>query len=97
MPSFSAEISGRVSTLRPGAKQVQFNLVADLGEAPSLSMDLANFLGGNATDEWNDAPHHSAPSIAGPSQLPHDNGHQLCPTHTRGAQPKTTVKPMAVI
>ena len=57
--------------------------------------DLANSLGGNATDEQNDAPHHLAPSNIGPSQLPHDNDHQSCPTHTGGAKQKTTVKPTA--
>ena len=60
-------------------------------------MDLANSLGGKATKEQTDAPCHLAPSITGPSQLPHDNGHQCCPTHTGGAQPGTTVKPMAAI
>ena len=55
--------------------QVWLNFRDDFGEAPSLPMDLANFLGGNAANEWNDAPHPSAPSTARSSQLPHDNGH----------------------
>ena len=83
--------------LGPLQKQVQFNLGNDLGEAPSLPTDLANFLGGNDADEWNDTPHHLASLTAGPSQLPFDNGYQTCPTHTRGAQPNTTGKPMATI
>ena len=53
--------------LDPVLQQVQFNLSKDLGEAPSLPMELANFLGGNATEEWTDAPQHSAPLTAGPS------------------------------
>ena len=68
-----------------------------LGEAPSLPMDLATFLGGYNTDKQNDAPHHSAPSIAGALQLPCDNGHQCCPTHTGEAPTKTTAKAMAAI
>ena len=78
-------------------KQVCFNLGDDLGEAPSLHMDLANFLGGNAANEQNDAAHPLAPSTAGPSQLPCNNGHQHDLTPTGGSQPKSTVKPMAAI
>ena len=37
-------------------RQVQFNLGKDLDEAPSLPTELANFLGGNTTKEWTDAP-----------------------------------------
>ena len=60
-------------------------------------MDLANFLGGNAADGWDDAPHPLTLSTAESSQLPCDNGHQHHHTHARGAQPKNTVKPMATV
>ena len=83
--------------LDPVQKQVQFNLGNDLSEAPSLPMDLANFLGGNAADEQNDAPYHLASSTAGSSQLFHDNGHLCHPIHTGGAQPKTAAKPTAAV
>ena len=42
-------------------KQVWFNLGNDLGEAPSLPLDLANFLGGNTTNKQNDTSHHLTP------------------------------------
>ena len=67
-------------SLDPVPRQVQFNLDEDLGEAPSLPTDLAN-----TTEEQADTPHHSASLNKGSSQLPHDDGHQHCPTHTRGA------------
>ena len=83
--------------LGPVQKQVQFNLADDLGDAPSVPMDLANFLGENATDEQIDAPHPSASLTADPPQLPCDNGYQ-CSTNMGGAQLKTsTAKPMAAI
>ena len=78
-------------------KQVWFNLGKDLGEAPSLTMDLSSFLEGDATAEQNDAPHHSAPLTSAPSQLPCDNGHQHHPAHTRGPWPRATVKPTAIV
>ena len=71
--------------LGPVQKQVQCDLTNDLGDAPSLPKDLANFLGENATDEQIDTPHPSAPLTADPSQLSHDNGQQCCPTHMEGA------------
>ena len=52
--------------LSPVQKQVWFNLGNDLGEAPSLLMDLANFLGGNAANEQNDALHPLLPILQNP-------------------------------
>ena len=66
----------------PLQKQAQFNLGDNLGEAPSLPTDLANFLGGNAGNEWNDAHHPLAPSTTGSLQLPCNNGHPQHPIHT---------------
>ena len=77
--------------LAPVQKQVWFNLGDDLGEAPSLPTDLAHFLGRNA------ALHPLASSTARSSQPLHDNGHPQHPIHTRGAQQKAAVKPMAAI
>ena len=37
-------------------KQVSIDLTDDLGDAPSLAMDLASFLGEDITDEKIDAP-----------------------------------------
>ena len=67
-------------------KQVWFNLGDDLGEAPSLPTDVANFVGGNASDEQNDPPHPQFPLTLNPHSL-----HMVMTTHTRGAWPKTTV------
>ena len=55
-------------------EQVQFDVVNDLGDAPSFPMDLAHFLGENVTDKQIDAPRPSAPSTVDPPQLSHDNG-----------------------
>ena len=83
--------------LGPLQKQVQFNLADDLGRSPLLPMDLANFLGGNTTNEWNDAPHPTALLTVGSSQVSGNNNHQSSPTHTGEAQPKNTAKPMATV
>ena len=78
-------------------KQVQLNLGNDLGEASSLPTDLVNFLGGNATEEQTDTPHHLVPSTACPPQLLCENGHQFSPTHTRGYQPRPAVRPTVTV
>ena len=68
------------SPLGPVQKQVWFDLANDLGDVPSLPTHLANFLGENTADEWIDSPCTAAPLTMDPSQLPHNNGHQCCPT-----------------
>ena len=62
-----------------------------MGDAPSLPMDLTNFLEGNAIDEWNVTPPSSTPLITDLPQPLHDEGHKCCPTG--GAQPKTKPQP----
>ena len=66
-------------------RQVCFDLASDLGDAPSLPMDLANFIGKKPTDEWIDAPYPSVPLMVDPPKLPHDKDHQCCPSHMGGA------------
>ena len=79
----------------PVKEQVRFNLDYDLGDDPSLSMDLTTFLEGGTAKEWDKAPSPSVPLTVDPPQLPHDNGHQCQPTHPEGASLKDTVKTLS--
>ena len=67
----------------------------DFGDDPTPPTDLTTFLEDGSTKEWYNAPSPCIPLTVDPPQLPHDNGHQLHPTHMGGAHPKTIVKPSA--
>ena len=79
-------------------KQVQFDLANDLGDAPSLPMDLANFLGENATDEQIDAPPNCSLNYRSPTaatwQLPPALSHPYgrSPTKTSTAKLVATIQ-----
>ena len=65
MPSFSNETKCRVSALC-----LSFNLADDLGNAPSLPTDQANFPDEDVIDKWIDAPSPHAPLTADPYSHP---------------------------
>ena len=82
--------------LGPVQKQVSFDLADDLGDSPSLPMDLASFLGEDVTNVKIDTPHPLAPLTIYPPQLPCHNGDQHHSTHMGGAHPKpNNAKPKA--
>ena len=60
----------------PAQKQVQFDLVDDLGNTLSLSADLASFFG-DATGEQINTPHPPAPSVMSYPR-PTSNGDNQC-------------------
>ena len=79
----------------PVKKQVRFNMDEDLGENPTLPMDLTTFLKEGTAKEQDNAPSPSVPLTVDPWQLPHNDGQQCHPTYMGGASPKVPVIPSA--
>ena len=66
MPLFSPRLVAECLPLALMQKQVRFDLANDLDNAPSLPMDLANFLGEDITHELIDTPHPLLPQLTIP-------------------------------
>ena len=73
MPYSPLRLVAEYPPLGPTQKHVCFDLANDLGNAPSLPMDLASFLAEDITDEWIDTPHSPVFLSADPPQPPCDN------------------------
>ena len=65
----------------------------DLGDDPTLPMDLTTFLAGGTAEEQDDAPNPSTPLSMDPSLPPPSEGPQGCPIYMGGAHPKVPAKP----
>ena len=73
-------------------KQVRFEAKGDLGDDPTLALDLTLFLAEGLAEEWDNTP-GTVPEES--LQLPPSKGPQYCPCHTGGVRPKALAHPTA--
>ena len=76
-------------------KQVRFDMDEELGDDPTLPLDLTTFIVGGMAEELDDAPNPSTPLPLDSPQLPPSEGPQCHPTYMGGACPKVPTKPSA--
>ena len=93
-PHFQPRPVAECLPLGPAQKQVWFDLIDDLGNAPSLPTDLATFLGEDITDEQINLPVPCALDANSP-RPPYNDANQCHFTPVGGAQPKIGTAPSA--